>query len=460
INDLGASQVYRATGALTTHLPVNTVVYLTYTTVSGVGRWVWANYVDGTESYTVRWNGAGVVAGESITKYKLLMMAPDGRYHPIAVGDSTAANAKTINSQPFVINSPILAYYTTATVAQNAATSTSSIYSAVSMSSNFRYNQNVQSGWIAHKPIYLKGTINNDGLFVLAGAGTTGGDYLTQDLPTTEDGYVYIMLGMMYSTTTSFRLNIEHPIIEFKDGKLRQYNSPELDPFYFSNPYNYLNSTSISGSETDPKWTGNYSTFLTHINWAQVTNGTMATAASVTAANTSMKNYVDYTNGTMKNYVDTNFYLKSNPYNYLNSTSISGAETDPKWTGNYSSRTGTGNVVYSANSVLTGTSFVETIRSTPSNGGAAFRIGGSNNDVSLFRVDASTGTSDSANYGFSLKYMGSRSGNENSLSLFTDQQTGSQMEAITVQQNGNVGIGTTSPSEKLDVQGGVNIYLG
>jgi hypothetical protein len=245
INGLGAIQVYVATSALTTHLPVNSVVYLTYTTVSGTGRWVWSNYADGVESYTVRWNGAGVIAGEQITRYKLLMMASDGRYHPIVTGDTTTANTKTINTQPFVVNSPILSYYTTASVNENAATATTSMYSAVAMSTNFAYNQNQISGWTAHKPIYLVGTINNDGLFVLEGAGTINTTYLTQTLPTTEDGKVYIMLGMMYSTTTSFRLNIEHPIIEFKNGKLREYVA-EIDTNWNITGSNYLiNSSNI-----------------------------------------------------------------------------------------------------------------------------------------------------------------------------------------------------------------------
>jgi len=97
-------------------------------------------------------------------------------------------------------------------------------------------------------------------------------------------------------------------------------------------------------------------------------------------------------------------------------------------------------------------------------GGTSLRIAGANSDTSIFRVDASNGETDSGNYGFSLKYMGSRSGNENTLSLFADQQTGSQVEAVTIQQNGNVGIGTTSPGMNLDVNGNVRaqnrLYVG
>lgn len=52
INGLGAKTVKRATANLTTHLGVNTVVHLTYTTIDGVGYWVWANYDSGNTKVT------------------------------------------------------------------------------------------------------------------------------------------------------------------------------------------------------------------------------------------------------------------------------------------------------------------------------------------------------------------------------------------------------------------------
>jgi hypothetical protein len=96
-----------------------------------------------------------------------------------------------------------------------------------------------------------------------------------------------------------------------------------------------------------------------------------------------------------------------------------------------------------------------TIRSTGF--GTALRVAGGNSDVPIFRVDAGAGQSDSSNYGFSLKYMGLRSGNANSLSLFSDNISGEQIEAVTIFQDGNVGIGSTSPSATLDVAGEIKV---
>ena len=103
-----------------------------------------------------------------------------------------------------------------------------------------------------------------------------------------------------------------------------------------------------------------------------------------------------------------------------------------------------------------------TIRLVSENNGTAIRIGAGDNgnsDVTLLRVDGGSGQhdgeSDSSAYGFSIKYMGTRSGNNNSLSIFGDDVTaGTQVEAITINQDGSTGIGTDNPTEKLEIRDG------
>lgn len=90
-----------------------------------------------------------------------------------------------------------------------------------------------------------------------------------------------------------------------------------------------------------------------------------------------------------------------------------------------------------------------------------FGAGGDSNDVVLFRVDGNTegdhvGESDKSEHGFSLKYMGSRDENDNSLSLFSDNQLQTnQIEAISILQDGKIGVNSTSPEYHIDVDGDV-----
>lgn len=181
---------------------------------------------DSTEAYGVRHNNASVIAGSTITKYKVIMMGPDGRYHMICSGDTGSSGAKTVSTQGFLLGAPIFYYYASTTViSENGVVNVAYLYDQVSVGTNGGYILNTLSGWTAHRHLYLKGTIESDGLFYLVGGGTNGSDYVTQDLPTTDDGYVYVLLGTMYTTTNSFRLLSYHPAFVYKNGRLRWFDN-------------------------------------------------------------------------------------------------------------------------------------------------------------------------------------------------------------------------------------------
>jgi len=81
-----------------------------------------------------------------------------------------------------------------------------------------------------------------------------------------------------------------------------------------------------AGSESDPIWSSNYSIFLTHINWSQVMNGTLAELSTILG--------FSYYNSTDFEIAD--YYLLSNPFGFYNSTNPQ-TELDPLWSGNQSS---------------------------------------------------------------------------------------------------------------------------
>ena len=105
---------------------------------------------------------------------------------------------------------------------------------------------------------------------------------------------------------------------------------------------------------------------------------------------------------------------------------------------------------------LTGLTTSGSINLSQTSGTAIKTTGGlANADLGVLRASAGTGGNDS--HGFTIKYMGSRTGNNNSYALFMDNQTGTDVEAMTVLQDGKVGINNTSPSAPLDVSGDAEI---
>ena len=76
----------------------------------------------------------------------------------------------------------------------------------------------------------------------------------------------------------------------------------------------------------------------------------------------------------------------------------------------------------------------------------------STSDISILQVSGD-GTGGPGTFGFDVKYMGSRTGNNNSYSLFMHNQTGTDVEAMTVFQDGKVGINQVTPTSALHVGG-------
>ena len=101
-----------------------------------------------------------------------------------------------------------------------------------------------------------------------------------------------------------------------------------------------------------------------------------------------------------------------------------------------------------------------TLRIHQGSGGTAIRIGagGIANDITLIRVDGRTSMSDGSTNmsarGFSMKYLGSGTDNNNAFAIMADNQTASsQVHALAILQDGKVGIGTTNPLSKFMIEG-------
>lgn len=140
-------------------------------------------------------------------------------------------------------------------------------------------------------------------------------------------------------------------------------------------------------------------------------------------------------------------------------------ETDPTWSGDANTtsnitRVGNVGIGQVSPSAALHLGAGKQIRFDPYAGGQCVNILASNFDMDLLRVShANFNTKD--DYGFSVRYMGTRSGVNNSLSIFADQtNTGPQIEALTVLQDGHIGISEIAPSQELHVNGGFRLTGG
>lgn len=218
INNLGNAQVYRMAGnRLTTHWPTGTISTLTYN--SSDNRWYANGDYNSTDDYRMRWQG-DVAVGTLMHGYQIIMEGADRKFHPVTEGGSTA-NTNTVSTVDFLVGGTILYHYSGNNQDVDSTGIGYEVYESGQFSS-MEYFNNRDSGWAtARYPFYFKGTINSSGHFNLDNTSYTS--WLTQTLPTSDDGFVYIQIGYMADDYDDFRLASEHPIYIYKDGALRLY---------------------------------------------------------------------------------------------------------------------------------------------------------------------------------------------------------------------------------------------
>lgn len=226
INGLGAKPVYSSQAAATRISSVfnaNYTALLVYneTRVSG-GCW---DYVYGYDSntntigYQIRTNSSSLPMTSIVYRYRLLFTSADGTKF-VPANNSTSTNATTARSitqekiDPF---GRIVYYGTTASVAAGSRPSTSYLWQQYTLTIGYSFVIALTE-W---KPVYLKCAPQSDGSAIIDS--TTP---FVQTLPSTEDGKIYIFLGVAYSTT-AMELTLEHPVYWYKDGMIRPYtNAP------------------------------------------------------------------------------------------------------------------------------------------------------------------------------------------------------------------------------------------
>lgn len=269
---------YGGTTRLTNHYGVNNVIHLVYRdcTIGSTaykGWWCYGNYYV-NDYYRLRYN-ANVKAKTAIVAGNLITGTNDGYQH------LNTGNA-------FDINYPVLY--------AGSAISAGSTNTNAHVMINFTVSTTQSITLTAYKPVYIKGTLNGT---TFTPVSTTP---LTQTVPTSEDGYDYINIGMAYSSTAMYLLP-DQKIYHYLNNKFQEVTQTAeaaiLDNLGNSIS-NYVNDVTLSGHTlTFTRGDGN--------NW------------DLTIPDNDTKNTAGSTNSTSKLFVIGATSQAANPQTYSNS---------------------------------------------------------------------------------------------------------------------------------------------
>lgn len=237
----------------------------------------------GTHTHNeLQWRLQTGYAGIEITGYKIVMLnATTNKFEPLTIGDTTNTT-KTVNTAKFLLNSPILFNNDSSIVA--ADTLLGSSFYIYGITRRLDYTSN-STGLNNGQPLYLKGIVNDkypnmDGTFQLDN--TTLTSWLTQALPTSNDGFVYILLGIINSG--ELVMLPYHPIYKYTPKGIRIYTPGGLD----------------SGNDADLIWGTNAKTFVEDVinlntNVVNYPNGLSFNPQNSRTFDFSSNNYYDGT---------------------------------------------------------------------------------------------------------------------------------------------------------------------
>ena len=233
INNLGAKPIYSsmaAASAVSTIFNINYTMLMIYdeTRVAG-GCWVayYGYYSDkDTTAYIIRTLETTLPVTDSTYRYRLLFTSADNQqYVPANASTSTSATtAKSVNQKKIDPFGPIRYYNYTTSVSAGNKPNKSYLNDQNILVLGHSFNVQGNETLTAYAPVYLKCAPQSDGSAIMDS--TTP---IVQTIPSSEDGKIYIFLGIAYDTT-HLELYLQHPIYYFKDGSLRIWTNPQQIP--------------------------------------------------------------------------------------------------------------------------------------------------------------------------------------------------------------------------------------
>lgn len=215
VNGLGAKPVYasNADATRTTSGWSAAITLLLVYNENRVSGGCWDGYYGIPNSnsigYQIRTNSATLKVKTYCGRYRLLFKSPDGEYFVPANADSqtSAAKTHTVTTEKIDPFGGIRYYASTSVLSANAAVGVAVAWQQYNGTLGYSFNNtNAALTLTTSKPVYIVCTPNTDG-----SANIDANTPYTQDLPTTNDGKIYIYLGIA-SSATAVEVEVTHPV--------------------------------------------------------------------------------------------------------------------------------------------------------------------------------------------------------------------------------------------------------
>ena len=197
----------------------------TYPFIFNGTYWVsWYNTDTNTIGYNIRTNAMSLPMKNDMYRYRIAFMSADDCYYVSSnASSSTSATAKkTVTGEKINPHGRIVYYATTAAVTAGNRPSVSYMYSQYyTITLGYSFNRTgaalTMTAW---KPVYIKCSPQTDGSAII-----DPDTPFVQAQPTTNDGYIYIFLGVATSAT-AIEMTLEHPVYYHDGTALRRWTGP------------------------------------------------------------------------------------------------------------------------------------------------------------------------------------------------------------------------------------------
>lgn len=282
VNGLGAKPCYSnlATGndetptaptRDTTIFNINyTMMFIYSSTLVDGGAWICYRGYDAntnTIGYQLRTNSGNRPMSDTAYRYRLYFTSADGsKWVPANTSTSTnATTSRTLNTRAIDPFGPIVYNSTNGTTDSGARPAAAALWQQYTLTIGYSYVKTL-TAWDS---VWLKCQPQDNGSAVMKD--------IVQALPTTNDGFIYIFLGLAYSAT-GMELNVEHPVYYHNGTGIRLWTGKQKtseltnDSGWTDNPGTITQVKTTAGAHTAINVTSGAANFNVPTKTSHLTN--------------------------------------------------------------------------------------------------------------------------------------------------------------------------------------------